>query len=65
MRKKLCLSCGKPLTRNEIGLTRKLIDDKAAEFWCLSCLAEYLEVPEDALIAKIEDFKQEGCRLFT
>jgi hypothetical protein len=31
---------------------------------CIVCLAEYLDVPEDDLLAKIEEFKAQGCKLF-
>lgn len=41
-----------------------MIDRKSDKFYCLSCLAEYFEVTEDELIAKIEVFKEEGCTLF-
>lgn len=62
---KKCYVCAKaPLTKDEIGLTKKIIDRKATAFYCLSCLAEYLEVTEEELLAKIEDFKNEGCTLF-
>lgn len=65
MQKKQCYVCGKvPLTKNEIGLTKKLIDTKAERYYCLSCLAEYLEVSEEELLAKVEEFKEEGCTLF-
>lgn len=65
MEKKCCYSCGKkPLTKNEIGLTKKLINEKTTMFFCLTCLSENLEVTEDELLAKIEDFKSEGCTLF-
>ena len=53
-----------PLTKNEIGLTKKLIDKKATTFYCIDCLAEYLEVTTEELEAKIEEFKEEGCTLF-
>ena len=60
-----CYVCGKsPLTKNEIGLTKKLIDKKTKVFYCISCLADYLEVTEEELNAKIEEFKDEGCTLF-
>ncbi len=60
-----CCSCDKkPLTKNEIGLTKKLISEEATMFYCLTCLSEYLEVTEDELQAKIEDFKNDGCTLF-
>ncbi len=63
---KKCYVCGKaPLTKNEIGLTKKLIDKKASSFYCIDCLAEYLEVTTEELEAKIEEFKEEGCTLFT
>lgn len=62
---KKCYVCGKtPLTKNEIGLTKKLIDRKAMSFYCIDCLAEYLEVTSEELEAKIEEFKEEGCSLF-
>lgn len=60
-----CYVCGKtPLTKDEIGLTKKLIDKKAKYFYCLPCLAEHLEVTEEELLAKVEEFKNEGCKLF-
>ncbi len=62
--KKFCYVCGKELAKNEIGLTKKLIDKKTNKFYCLTCLAEYLEVTEEELLAKIEEFKEEGCTLF-
>lgn len=65
MEEKKCYVCGKvPLTKNEIGLTKKIIDKHARTFFCLPCLAEYLEVTEEELVAKIEEFKVQGCTLF-
>ena len=65
METKKCYVCGKtPLTKDEIGLTKKLIDKKTTKFYCLSCLAESFEVDVDELLAKIEEFKNEGCTLF-
>lgn len=60
-----CYVCGKsPLTKDEIGLTKKIIDRKTTTYYCLTCMAEYLEVTEEELLAKIEEFKNEGCTLF-
>lgn len=65
MEVKKCYVCGKtPLSKDEIGLTRKLIDKKTKVFYCLPCMADYFEVTEEELIAKIEEFKAEGCTLF-
>ena len=60
-----CYICGKEnLSKDEIGITKKLIDKKTKQFFCLSCLAEQLEVTETDLLDKIEEFKNEGCVLF-
>ena len=64
-RSKKCYVCGKEITkRDEIGINKKLLSPDTKVFYCLDCLAEYLEVDVDFLLAKIEEFKQEGCPLF-
>lgn len=66
MNQKKCYVCGKePLSKNEIGLTKKLINQKATSFFCVSCLADELDVTEEELQAKIDDFKNDGCKLFS
>lgn len=61
----ICYVCGKtPLSKYEVGLTKKLIDKKSPVFYCVTCLAEYLEVTPEELLAKVEEFKNEGCTLF-
>ena len=56
MEKKICYVCGKEeLSKNEIGLTRKLLDKASKRFYCLDCLAEYLEVDTEFLLVKIEE----------
>lgn len=60
-----CPNCGKtPLSRNEIGINKKLLGNDVERPMCIVCLAEYLDVPEDDLLAKIEEFKAQGCKLF-
>ena len=62
---KTCYVCGKEnLSKDEIGLTKKLIDKKTMNFYCIDCLAEYLEVTTEELLDKIEEFKEDGCTLF-
>lgn len=61
-----CYVCGKrPLSKNEIGLSKKLIGTNTTNFYCIACLAEYLEVTEEELLDKMEEFKEEGCKLFS
>jgi hypothetical protein len=64
VREKCCRECGAALSRDEVGLTKKLLDANAKEFFCYGCLAEYLEVEEEFLRAKVEEFRDEGCTLF-
>lgn len=65
MEKKCCYICGKEaLSKNEIGLTKKLLDKDSMRFYCLDCLAEYLEIDTEFLLARIEEFKEQGCALF-
>jgi len=65
MSNKNCYACNKKsLSKNEIGLTKKFLDKNAKRFYCLDCLAEYLEVDTEFLIYKVEEFKEQGCVLF-
>ncbi len=60
-----CISCGKkPLEKNEIGINQKLLGSEVEQFYCLDCLADYLEVEPQDILDKIEEFKSEGCKLF-
>lgn len=60
-----CISCGKEeLAKDEIGINIKLLGGHIESYYCLDCLAEYLEVTADDLNDKIEEFKDGGCTLF-
>ena len=62
---KTCIACGKePLSKDEIGINKKLLGEQAENFYCMDCLADYLEVETQDLLDKIEEFKEEGCTLF-
>lgn len=60
-----CFACGKKqLSKDELGLNRKMIGREIKQFYCLECFAEYFDVTTEELLAKIEEFKEEGCVLF-
>lgn len=60
-----CIACGKSaLSKNEIGINKKLLGMKTKNFYCLECLANFLEVEPQDILDKIEDFKNGGCKLF-
>ena len=59
-----CVRCGAAVTKDEAALTRKLVNRGTADFFCLSCLAAHFQVPEEALLKKIREFREMGCTLF-
>jgi biotin operon repressor len=63
-RKKECCDCGRALKKDEVALTRKLIDVDTEEFYCLDCLSEFLGCTVQDLKEKIQEFKEQGCTLF-
>ena len=59
-----CKKCGKELSGNDIGLTKKLINRGSTEFLCLDCIAEKFDCTKELLEEKIRQFKESGCTLF-
>lgn len=59
-----CKECGREISRDEIGLTKKLINRGATEFYCINCLAQKFEVTKEELEKKIAEFREMGCTLF-
>ena len=48
-----CVICGKiHLDKDTIGINKKLLGTSIENFYCMNCLAE-------------QEFKEEGCTLFT
>lgn len=64
---KTCQYCYSSLSKNEIGLSKKMFEMEARQkrFTCLSCMADVLETTIEDLENKIEEFKNEGCKLFS
>ena len=60
-----CTSCRKiPLTKDEVGASKKLLGMDTRELYCIDCLAAYLEVTPEDIQDKIQMFKEDGCELF-
>lgn len=60
-----CTSCRKnPLTKDEVGASKKLLGINTQELYCIDCLAAYLEVTPEDIQDKIQMFKEDGCVLF-
>ncbi len=66
MKQYKCIACGKVgLNKDTVGINKKLLGDEIKTYYCMDCLASYLGCTVDELIEKIEEFKAEGCKLFT
>lgn len=60
-----CEVCGQTnIEKDVIALNKKLFNKDVKTFYCLKCMANNLEVTEEDLLDKIEEFKEEGCTLF-
>ena len=60
-----CLKCGRELTYDEIAVYKKMVSRISAEFLCKICLAERFDLSVEFIDKKIEQFKSQGCLLFT
>jgi hypothetical protein len=60
---KFC-TCEAELEKIAVGLNKKLLGVKIKRFYCLSCLANYLDMTVEELLEKVEEFKEQGCKFF-
>jgi len=59
-----CLECGKELSRDEIGLSCKLINRDRKTCLCFSCLGARFQVTRIQLQEMADHFRDAGCTLF-
>ena len=60
-----CIICGKKnLYKDTVGINKKMLGEGIDNFYCMDCLADYLGCTVQELLDKIEEFKEEGCKLF-
>lgn len=59
-----CYYCDKELSKDDVGLCKKLLGRKIKQFFCREHLAEMLDTDVEDLDLKLEQFKEEGCTLF-
>lgn len=62
--KECCICFKTPLSKDEIGISKKLINPDIDRFFCIDCIADFLECEAQDIYDKIEEFKEEGCTLF-
>lgn len=60
-----CRVCDKEnLSRDEIGITRKMFGRRQEEMFCIDCIADFFNVERQDILDKIEEAKAGGCTLF-
>lgn len=61
----LCSKClVNPVSNDEAGLTKKLVNRGTEKFYCYECLSKHFSIPQDELKAMVERFRDAGCTLF-
>lgn len=65
MKVKCIICCKQRLNKDTIGINKKLLGTDIQNYYCMNCLAEYLECSVEELLDKIEEFKEQGCTLFS
>ncbi len=59
-----CVRCKAALSRDEIGLHKKLVNRGSTEYLCIKCLSADFKIPEEKLRELIEHYRRMGCTLF-
>jgi len=66
IKKYKCISCGKTdFDKNTVGINKKLLGENVVNFYCIECLANYFDCEVQDILDKIEEFKENGCKLFS
>ena len=64
MKEECCIVCGRVLTPDEIGMSKKAVNRGARDYYCLDCLAEHFGVSRAYFEEKIRLLREMGCTLF-
>ena len=59
-----CYYCDMELSKDDVGLCKKLLGKKIKQFFCRAHLAQVIDIDVETLTEKVEQFKEEGCTLF-
>jgi len=65
-----CCECEKEIrngiitAKDCIALNKKLLGRQINRYFCEDCLAEYTDTEKSCLPEMVEDFKNQGCKLF-
>ena len=59
-----CAKCGKAICHDEAGLTCKLVNRGATEYFCFDCLGGMFHASREQLEDMIRAYREAGCTLF-
>ena len=60
----ICRECGRPVSRDEIAITKKMVSRASEEYYCAECLAKEFRISVEDVNRLIERFRAAGCSLF-
>ena len=61
-----CVSCHKRICeRDVLAVNMKLMGEDVGQYYCLDCLASTLGCSVQDILDKVEEFKAQGCKLFS
>ena len=60
----ICSQCGRTVSRDEAGMTLKLINRGTELRYCYRCLGEMFHITVDKLEEMAESYRATGCTLF-
>ena len=64
--RQICRDCGAEIVeRDIIGLNKKMLGRETGNYYCLECMAREFKVDAEFLLQKIDDWKWQGCTLFS
>ena len=60
----ICAQCGRIISRDEAGMTRKLINRGTETLYCYNCLGQMFRISREKLEEMADSFRASGCTLF-
>lgn len=62
--KAVCGKCAAPVSKDEIAITKRLINRGSTKYYCTACLAEAFGITAEDIERSIRRYRQIGCTLF-
>ena len=64
MDKAFCCGCAVSIEKDEIAITKRLINRGTTSYYCRTCLADAFGVTTEDIDCCIQHYKRIGCTLF-